>query len=94
MSQQLAAAASARTAAGGIHSAGTPKTLEEAIARGVREIEATAFPARLTDDDKATIIHRHVRDFLAQRFSIAMLTPTSPQDLWALIFPNERRQNG
>lgn len=47
---------------------GTPRTLEEAIENGIEEFKRVGRP-----DQEAYFVRIHVRDFLAQKFSIAVL---------------------
>jgi hypothetical protein len=48
---------------------GTPKTLRQAIRNGIWE----NGEERVTEDHQVFTIRRHVRDFLAQQFAIAMM---------------------
>lgn len=58
---------------------GTPKTLFEAIENAVREIEGS------TTHPGIGVIEAHVRDFLGQRFTAAMMGNKTLTDLWASI---------
>ncbi len=82
--------------AGGPRPSGTPRSLGEAIERGINEIQLLAQRGEsLCDADQATVIRRHVKDFLAQRFGAAMLAGDSrtTTELWNTIFPEDPRSS-
>jgi hypothetical protein len=92
-----ATANAARCAAGIPASAGTPKTIDEAIARGFAEIEAaTYFDGPLPEPERVLVVRRHVKDFLAQHFTVAMISEDHAlsssqrgifERLWSTLFP-------
>jgi hypothetical protein len=62
-------------------SEGTPQTLEQAITNGM-------IHARESSGNPLTLIRWHIRDYLSQRFGVAMLSPVTPellQQLWTAI---------
>lgn len=69
-------------------SKGTPKTLREAIQNALDDPNAV-------DEEKAQIrpevIEQHVRDYLAQKFSVAFISDQSPQELWEAITGQKSR---
>lgn len=73
----------------GSRSHGTPMTLEEAIQRALEEIRG--LPSS-TEDEQIQVIHRRVKDFLAQKFSLAMCGELDLKTLWSHIFPSEKQR--
>lgn len=59
-------------------SEGTPQTLEQAIINGLREVREL--------DQAPALIERHIKDYLAQRFSVAMFEHAECQAVLNLLF--------
>ena len=55
---------------------GTPKNLRGAIKNGTKDIKLTL------QDEHIEQIEKHVRDFLAQMFTAAMVNEWSVEELW------------
>jgi hypothetical protein len=53
---------------------GTPKTINGAIENALQEYHNEHPDSQCTDEKLQTLIRLHVKDFLSQRFMVAMLT--------------------
>lgn len=60
---------------------GTPKTLKQAISNALSECD----PDVTADEVYLQRIEEHVRDFLAQKFTPAMIRQMSIEELWESI---------
>jgi len=66
----------------------TPKTLTEAIRNGLAEVRTIVeFGGGA---DAGATVEKHVRDFLAQKFTVDVMDFPGAQDLWKRITEKER----
>jgi len=63
---------------------GTPKTLYDAIDNGLLEIFEPA--KSVLNNEEATIIKKHVKDFLAHHFGVAMLANEGDTEVLTNLF--------